>query len=75
MEKNYNCTHVAGDYPSSVGGGTVTIGDLRNAIAAYPDHVELHPMVCNCGMAVKIFGFKRRDTYVQFLLGEYESED
>ena len=75
MERNYNREHEWNGSWVSSGGGTLTIGDLRDAIAAYPDEVELRPMVCNCGSAVKIFGFKRRDGYVQFLLGDHEHED
>ena len=76
MERNYNREHEwNGNYVSSGGGSTLTIGELRDAIAAYSDDVELQPMVCNCGMAVKIFGFKRRDNHVLFLLGEHEHED
>jgi hypothetical protein len=56
---NYNSRHIAGDMVVSIGSDVqMTIGDLRNAIARFPDDAAVLISPCSCCWAVqRLTGF------------------
>ncbi|PSJ55774.1 hypothetical protein [Pseudaminobacter soli (ex Li et al. 2025)] len=66
---NYSHRHRwNGQYISSTT-GTISVGDIRDAIAAYPDDANVHLSVCDHGGIQHIFGFKSRGPNdIQFLV-------
>jgi hypothetical protein len=61
MEKpNYNRTHIPKGWSISGTVQPITVGDLRDAIASYPDETEIAWGVCTCGTPQVFYRFKDR---------------
>ncbi|QKC72160.1 hypothetical protein [Mesorhizobium loti] len=58
--QNYNRDHVVSGGMRSGGGGPLTVGDVRNAIADLPDDAEVTFGTCDHGDALKFSRFKTR---------------
>lgn len=55
---NYNRLHIAGDVITSIGlDSQMTVGDIRNAIAKYPDDAIVKLSPCDCGDLLRLTGF------------------
>ena len=58
---NFNHRHVWKSYGiSGSSDGQLTVGDLRDAIAAYPDDAAVVFGICNHGEPLQFYRFKRR---------------
>lgn len=58
---NYNHQHkYTGSWISCSADGHLTVGDLRDAIAEWPDDTQISFGVCNCGEPMKFYRFKKR---------------
>lgn len=58
---NYNHLHVWRNYGiSGSEDGRLTVGDMRDAIACYPDDAEIIFGVCEHGEPLKFYRFKER---------------
>ncbi|RUX95824.1 hypothetical protein EN935_24625 [Mesorhizobium sp. M7D.F.Ca.US.004.03.1.1] len=68
--RNYNREHVATGWMRSGGGGPLTVGDLRNAIADLPDHAEMIFGTCDHGQPLSFSCFKTRgESLIQIEFG------
>lgn len=57
---NYNHRHVASGTYISGTDHPITVKDLRDAIASFPDNAELAWGTCSCGSPLSFYRFKDR---------------
>ena len=58
---NHNHTHrPSGTVISGSSDGYLTVGDLRDAIADYPDDARVYFGICECGEPMQFYRFKDR---------------
>lgn len=57
---NYNLQHKWSGAFISGTDNPITVGDIRDAIAAYPDDAEIVWSACGCGRPLKFSRFKSR---------------
>lgn len=58
--RNFNREHVVSGGTRSGGGGPLTVGDVRNAIAELPDDAEVIFGTCDHGQPLTFNRFKTR---------------
>lgn len=73
---NYNRLHNPSGTVISGTNGQVTVGDIRDAIAEYPDDTTVSLGVCgDCGAILRLSGFKSRgEKAIQFRVDTEEIE-